>query len=188
MSHSSAHEPSRFITSHPHYSWVIVFSLLDSRAQHDLWSPSMTYQSAVNSTSSTHLTSIQKMKCKSTMSRGLILRVSSWGLCPPLSSQSWISHLRKTSPADTMNGKGPGRKEGAGWPVCAASWPSPPLPTVLGWHSLWLQLASCILWDRLILSLVLIPSMVGPIKDPPSHSFNWIVTFLHMGQGGLFWA
>lgn len=129
----------------------------------------MTYQSAVNSTSSTHLTSVQKIKRKSTESRVLILRV-------------------KTSPVDAMNGKGPERKEGAGWPVCAASWPSPPLPTVLGWHSLWLQLASCILWQRLILSLFLIPSMVGPIKDSPSHSFNWIVTFLPMGQGVLFWA
>lgn len=167
---------------------MIVFGLLDSRAQHDLWSPSMTYQSAVNSTSSTRLTSIQKMKCKSTTSRGLILRVSSWGLCSPLSSHSCISHLRRTSPADAMNGKDPGRKEGAGWPVCAASWPSPPLPTVLGWHSLWLKLATCILGDRLTLSLFLIPSMVGPVKDPPIHSFNWLVTFLHMGQRGLFWA
>lgn len=181
MSHPSAHEPSHFTISHPHYSWVIIFGLLDSRAQHDLWSLSMTYQSAVNSTSSTHLTSVQKIKHKSTESRVLILRVSSWGLWSPLGSHSCISHLRKTSPVDAMNGKGPERKEGAGWPVCAASWPSPPLPTFLGWHSLWLQLASCILWYRLILSLFLIPSMVGPIKDPPSHSFNWIVTFLHMG-------
>lgn len=101
----------------------------------------MTYWSAVGPTSSTGLTSVQKSCTRALSQGGPSSGYFPRGFWSPLGRQSYVSYLGKMPPVNAMNRKGPGGKMRAGWPAYVASWPSPALPTVSGWH-LQLQPAS----------------------------------------------